>query len=327
MKNLAFAALTLLATTNAHAADYRDYGFKSEVEMNNYFSIVETEVVKVETTSNLFQSVHVDPSIARSMQIAPPVQNPPPQNPPPAQPAPGTQPPGGTIFVPGQQPGTLPGQVPGTLPGTIPGTLPGGLPPIGPSFPQFPGSRPGVSTGNPVIDILLNPSIVDSWVTVGLKVWALIASNRPVANVSTQRIAVVPSAQVDWSQMENWKGPAAHTYTIKRKNGYGMTVMENTYTIAYNYGGQVNGQGAFLANATVIPTNINVIFGFTLNADAQAGNPVNVASKESPVAGVEIQVRYKVSSLVNHNEGVDAFFLKGDGTMTHINQPTGVRVR
>lgn len=290
----------------ASTADFRAYGFASETEMKNYFTIAESEVISSRPAkSQKYDIVVISPDFGRRLDGLVPAT---------PSPTPTSTPATGSVLIPGQP---TPNQSP--LPGQMP------------NFPNFPGTRPGltpgVSTGNVAIDVLLNPALVDSWVTIGMKVWAIIASNRPVANVATQRISVLPSANIDWIQMENWKGPASRTYTVKKKNGYGMTVVENTYTIAYNYGGQVNGVGAFLANATVIPTSVNVIFGFTLDADAQVGQPINISSQASPVAGVDIQVRYKVTTLINHSQGVDAFFLQGDGQIKQLNETESVRLR
>ena len=304
--------VSVLATTTAFAvttADFRAYGFASETEMKNYFTISSSETVSSKAPkSQKYDIVVISPDFGRQLDGLVPAATATPT------PAPTSTPATGSVLIPGQP---APGQSP------APGQMP--------NVPNFPGSRPGmvpgVSTGNAAIDILLNPALVDSWVTIGMKVWAIIASNRPVANVSTQRISVLPSANIDWIQMENWKGPAARTYTIKKKNMYGMTVVENTYTIAYNYGGQVNGVGAFLANATIIPTAVNVIFGFTLDADAQVGQPVNISSQANPVAGVDIQVRYKVTTFINHSQGVDAFFLSGDGQIKQLNESESVRLR
>ena len=169
-----------------------------------------------------------------------------------------------------------------------------------------------------VTDIGGSLGSLNKWITLGQKIWDIIVAGKPVANVSTQRIAVLPASQPDWLQMENWKGPEAKTYEVSAKNLYGMTVMSHSFTIAYNYGGQIDGQGAFLANATVIPSKVSVSWGFTLNSKVEVGQAVNTGTKASPVPGIELQLKWSMDSILKHLEGVESFFVRGSGETTRV---------
>jgi hypothetical protein len=157
------------------------------------------------------------------------------------------------------------------------------------------------------------------WITLGQKVWQVIVENSAVANVSTQRISVLPAAQQNWLEMENWRGPAVHTFTLSAQNGFGATVISHTYTLAFNYGGQLGGKGAFIANATMIPTAIDVSWGFKLNSKLEVGEPVNMGSKESPRPGVELSIKWDTNSIIGSPlKGTESFFIKGDGTAMNL---------
>jgi hypothetical protein len=197
-----------------------------------------------------------------------------------------------------------------TLPATpIPGTLP-----------PAPGTAgPGSGLPSEIIGVIANPANPEGWIALGMKAWQLIVANKPVANVSTQRISVLPMAQTDWAQMENWKGPAAQSFEVSATNLFGVKVISQIYTIAYNHSGRYNGKGHYLANATIIPTQVNVLWAFTLNSEAQIGTVVNTSSKDDPTPGVDLQVRWKMDSVLKHAEGVEAFFVKGDGTQVTVN--------
>lgn len=158
---------------------------------------------------------------------------------------------------------------------------------------------------------------VKKWVTLGEKLWELIRNNQPVANVTTQTVSILPRDKPDWSEMETWKGPAAQTYTIQAKNLYGATVVSHTYTVAFNYGGSFRGHGKFLANATIIPTNVDVSWGFKLASSVEVGTPVNTGTLESPVPGVDLQLKWQMDSILKHLEGRNQFFVRGDGSVTH----------
>lgn len=159
---------------------------------------------------------------------------------------------------------------------------------------------------------------INTWITLGQKVWQVIVDNKPVANVSTQRVSVLPMAQQDWAQMESWQGPAVKSFTIEAKNLYGATVMSHRYTVAFNYGGKYNGTGNFLANATIIPTEVSVSWGFTLNSQVEVGTVLNVATKANPTAAVDMQVAWKMDSVLKHFEGRETFFVRGDGSLMYV---------
>jgi hypothetical protein len=185
--------------------------------------------------------------------------------------------------------------------------------------PTTPRPTPAVDPLKPISDSV--GIDISAWITLGQKIWQVIVANKPVANVSTQRVAVLPSALSDWSQMENWKGPATNVYTVEAKNLYGATVISHTYVIARNYGGQLNGKGAFLANATVIPTSVSVGWGFSLNSQVEVGQTVNMGTKDDPKPALDLQLQWKMDSILKHLEGRDSFFVKGDGSMQHITAP------
>ncbi|HRK08199.1 MAG TPA: hypothetical protein PLZ57_10555 [Pseudobdellovibrionaceae bacterium] len=167
-------------------------------------------------------------------------------------------------------------------------------------------------------DVIVNFDDPKAWATLGNRFWKLINNNQPVVNVRTQTVTVVPQALAqNWMAMENWKGPYSRSYTVSAKNLYGITVISHTYTVAFNYGGQVKGQGAFLANATIIPSAVDVAWGFTLNSDVQVGQPINTGSAASPTPGVDLTVQWEMKSILKVIQGRDQFFVRGDGSSHH----------
>lgn len=183
-----------------------------------------------------------------------------------------------------------------------PVTLPPvGLPPVG-------------GTGG-----ITDPLGIQQWITVGERVWQLIANNRPTANITTNRVSVLPTAQQDWAQIENWQGPAAYTVTVEAKNGFGSVVVRNKYTIAWNYGGQYNNTGAYIGNLTMIPTDISVSFGYTMNSRVVVGDAVNVATAKSPVPALSFQVESSITNIMKHIQQTESFFITGKGDFKKIN--------
>jgi hypothetical protein len=167
--------------------------------------------------------------------------------------------------------------------------------------------------------VVTDPSSITAWVTLGKKVWEIVVANKPVVNVSTQKVSVLPQAQTDWRMMSNWSPrPFAKTYVIEARNGYGASVIKHAYTVAFNYGGKFNGKGAFLANATIIPSQVEVAWGYKLNSKVQVGEAVNTGDLDSPIPGVNLELQYKIDTVIKHSSGRDNFFVMGNGRVEHL---------
>lgn len=178
-----------------------------------------------------------------------------------------------------------------------------------------------ITLGNESLDslgsVIANPYSPKAWIALGKKAWEIVVANEPVLNASSKTVSILPSAQPNWAQMSNWKSPVARSYTIIARNGFGVDAISHTYTVVYNYGGQLNGQGAFLANATIIPSKVSVSWGYTLNSSVQVGQIVNTGTVESPIPGVALNLHYGMKTILKKSEGIDSFFVRGNGAMTH----------
>jgi hypothetical protein len=181
-----------------------------------------------------------------------------------------------------------------------------------PQVPAQPAPMPQPSVGSSIP----SPATILSWITLGEKIFDLIKANEPVANVSTKTVSVLPIAQQNWSQMEYWQGPARRSFEMDFKNGYGMVVARHAYTISFNYGGKLNGAGHYIANATVVPTDVEVGWGFTLNSSVEISDAVNVNSSADPIPSLTIQVHWAVSSFASRSQSTAMFDIRGDGQIT-----------
>jgi len=182
-----------------------------------------------------------------------------------------------------------------------------------------------LSTSNPseILDTIgslaTDPSSISAWVTLGKKVWEIVVANKPVVNVQTQKVSVLPQAQTDWRLMSNWNArPYAKTYVIEAVNGFGMKVIKHAYTVAFNYGGKYNGKGAFIANATMIPSQVEVAWAYTLNSKVVVGEAVNTGAVDSPVPGINLELQYSIDTVIKHGSGSDNFFVTGNGAVQHL---------
>lgn len=275
----ALAATTLFVGSLANASTE----FASEADQKNYYTIDSIEIVPVETDAKILEKLNVIYSSFRPLPQAPTTV---PTDPVPQVPQ-----------IPQMPPAPQAPQAPGT-------GRPVTLPQIG-----LPGSGGGIT----------DPMTIQQWITVGERVWQLVANNRPTASVSTHRVSVLPASQEDWAQIEGWQGPAARTFEVVARNILGSTVVRNKYTIAWNYGGKYNGKGAYIGNLTMIPTDISVSFGYTLNSRVVVGDAVNIASTNDPVPALNFQVEYSVTNVFKHIQSAESFFVTGKGGFKKIN--------
>ncbi len=168
----------------------------------------------------------------------------------------------------------------------------------------------------------------DRFLLVGNLIWNLIEESRPAHHVSTRRVSVLPSSQPEWTELEDWQGPAMKAYTITAKNKLGSEVISYTYRVVFHHSGTLDGKGRFLANVTVIPEDVRVAWGFTLTSKVEAGDVVNYGKKSNPLPGLMMQVEYKIQSKFASSSGRESFVIKGDGSSMKLNEsppPTAKR--
>lgn len=173
--------------------------------------------------------------------------------------------------------------------------------------PVLPPKRPLAEPGLPDFGSL------QTWITLGAKAWNFVVANKPVASVSNQRVSVFPEAAVNWSNLENWRAPKVQAYEFRAKNLLGATVVSHKYVISMNYGGQFHGRGQFLANATVIPAGLSVLWGYTVSSKVQVGQTVNIATADNPVPAVELELDWSIDTVLKHEEGRENYFVQGNG--------------
>ncbi|MGZ3698587.1 MAG: hypothetical protein ACXWPM_06645 [Bdellovibrionota bacterium] len=162
--------------------------------------------------------------------------------------------------------------------------------------------------------------IIDQIINMGKKIWDIVAANKPVVNVQTNVASALPQGADSWTNLQGWQNPVARTFQTTYKNIYGMKVVDFTYRLLYTYGGNVNGQGRFLAAVTVIPANLTVAWGYTFNASTAVPTVVNAGTKVDPVAQMQVQIKWSVDTVLNHAETTQAYSVRGDGEFADLNQ-------
>jgi hypothetical protein len=156
---------------------------------------------------------------------------------------------------------------------------------------------------------------LDQIINIGKKIWEVIVANKPVVDVQTSTANALPKGIQCWDQLENWQFPKAQSYRIVYKNLMGVEVVRFTFRVIFTYGGQFNGTGHYITNATIIPAEVRVVWGYTFNAKVNVAKVVNLGSRRNPKAGLEMSMDWVVKNPLIEDRKVSTFFLSGTGEL------------
>lgn len=177
----------------------------------------------------------------------------------------------------------------------------------------------GADTGDILGDLNQGGLILDQIVNLGRKIWTLVEAGKPVVNLKTDVATALPYGAKCWLDLQTWSAPKATTYTVTYKNLYGMEVVKFSYRVIFVSGGSVNGKGAYIGYAAMEPAEVSVAWGFTFNASSAAPTIYNMGTKEAPVAGMNLQMKYSVDTLLKHMEASQSYFISGKGNLQSLN--------
>jgi hypothetical protein len=155
-------------------------------------------------------------------------------------------------------------------------------------------------------------------VALGEAIYELVKKGKPTNVTQYAPISVVPRdpetmAPVYEFDLEGFSIPVQKTYVARVKNGLGKEVVSFSYQVTYSYGGSYNGTGKWLSGVMIVPGSIRTTFGWDFNATMNVGGIMNHGSKENPVAGVRVIVKYQMNSWSSAFERNDSFHITGDG--------------
>lgn len=160
--------------------------------------------------------------------------------------------------------------------------------------------------------------VIDKIVNLGQKIWNLVKQGSPVVNLKMDKANALPMGVKCWSDLAGWEIPNSKSYRVKYENGFGMTVVDFAFRVVYTAGGSYNGKGKYVTNAMFMPANINVQWGFGLNATAEVPQVFNRGTKEDPIAGMQMTLKWDVSTAITHQEQTETFYVGGDNKLVRM---------
>ena len=192
------------------------------------------------------------------------------------------------------------------------------------------GCQPGQQSSTSVIDPIEQPTdptnpidlidvIVEQIINIGKKIWAIVQAGQPVVNAKGDSANALPSGVKCWNELEGWQTPQSRLYQVQYENGFGKIVVDYTFRVSFIHGGSYRGRGRYVTLASIHPAQINVSWGFKLDAAATVPMVINQGSKTDPVAGLQLVMDWQVESPFKTIRSSESFFVNGVGQFQKLN--------
>lgn len=160
--------------------------------------------------------------------------------------------------------------------------------------------------------------IVDKIINLGKKVWSVVELGRPVANVKVDTANALPKGVKCWLHLTNWMPTFSKSYEVVYENLWGVEVVKFGFRVLYTAGGSFQGTGRYITNATILPSVVTVSWGYTFNANGEVPTVFNAGSAQAPLAGMQMNMKWKVETVLKTDERIESFYIDGNGTLKHL---------
>lgn len=170
----------------------------------------------------------------------------------------------------------------------------------------------------------------------GVQAWNVINSGAPDASLSSSYASAIPGFSFNWANYSGWKKKeVVYTYTVT--NLMQVDVIKIKYAVSFFYNGQnltsaskpstdpvsVLAQrnpvaGHYITNFTVRPLAMNVKWGWKFSLNVRMSDPMNIASSENPVAYLQSDLNYIVSTPFSTNGAMWTYGADGLGNFKDL---------
>lgn len=157
-------------------------------------------------------------------------------------------------------------------------------------------------------------------IAFGKEIYKIIEAGKPVVNIGeVTPVSVLPrgenGVQIDTFDLEGWKMPKSKKFKVVAKNAFGMTMVSFEFMLLFTYGGKYNGKGAYLTGAEITATDVEVGWGYNLDANFKVQSMTNQGTRENPIAAAVLQISYKMKTLVKETQSTKKFMINGQGAI------------
>jgi hypothetical protein len=154
--------------------------------------------------------------------------------------------------------------------------------------------------------------ILDQIINMGKKVWDIVKANRPVTNVQYDFANALPKGLTSSAELSDFSNVQSSSVRIWGTNGFGVTVYDVTLTAVHQFGGQYEGKGRYLETVSVVPSNLNVLWGYTVDYSVTSVSALNAGTRLNPVSSIALHAKFKVSTILKSDETNTVYQFRGD---------------
>ena len=148
------------------------------------------------------------------------------------------------------------------------------------------------------------------------KLWDIIKEGKPVVNVNYQIAKALPIiSDGNWQKLVGWKSERVATYGFTATNLWGVKTIDMSYQVRMRYGGSMDCKGQYIAHAYAKPTKVSVSWGYNLDVSVSIPSIVNLGSEDDPLAAINMDVTYKISTMMKDYTESKSFEFHGDGEL------------
>ena len=173
-------------------------------------------------------------------------------------------------------------------------------------------ASPAPPVGDGSVAIPLPNIDVATLVNLGKTFWQVISDNRPVANVSFDFANALPKGVTAASDLAGFSDLQMKSFRLYGVNFLGMTVYDVVFTVVHQYGGRLGDKGHYIASAAVLPSKVDVAWGYKLNLKVSNVSYTNVGTADDPVASLSLALDLGVDSFLKHHAQAAIFQIRGD---------------
>jgi hypothetical protein len=177
--------------------------------------------------------------------------------------------------------------------------------------------------------------VVGAIVNGGVQAWNVINSGAPDASLSSSYASAIPGFSFNWANYSGWKKKEIiRTYTVT--NLMQVDVIKITYAVSFFYNGQNlstaraeaaalpgtvrvdSVKGHYITNFTVRPLAMNVKWGWKFSLNVRMSDPMNVGTSDDPVAQMQADLNYIVSTPFSTNGAMWTYAIDGLGNFKDL---------
>lgn len=154
---------------------------------------------------------------------------------------------------------------------------------------------------------------VDKIINIGRKIWNIVQAGKPYVDLRSDVATALPQGARCWLDLQTWQRPQSKVFSMSFRNGFGSEVVKLSYRVIWLPGGSVDGKGAYIGYAALVPTDVKVSWGFKLSAQGSVPTIFNMGTREAPVAGMQMAMIYRIETPIQTHEQSQAYFISGKG--------------